>query len=66
MKAYLLLPMIFIALYIFVAVSIFVINMRPPLIPLEVVTAFITIYFIAKAGQEKQPSPTKNNFDQNE
>lgn len=63
MKAYPLLPLIFITAYIFVAVSIFVTNTRISLIALAVLAAFIAIYFIAKAVQEKQYSTIKNNFE---
>lgn len=63
MKAYPLLPLIFIAAYIFVGVSIFITNTRISLIALAVLGAFIAIYFIAKAIQGKQSSTIKNNFE---
>lgn len=57
MKAYPLLPLIFIAAYTFVAISIFVTNTAISLIALAVLAAFMIIYFIADAINKK-----KNKF----
>ena len=53
MKLYPLLPIIFIAAYTFVGVSIFVTNTRISLIALAVLAGFIALYFIAASINKK-------------
>ena len=58
MKLYPLLPIIFIAAYTFVGISIFVTDTKISLIALAVLAAFILIYFIAKSldkGENEKP-----------
>ncbi len=54
MKLYPLLPLIFIAAYTFVGVSIFITNTKISLIGLAVLAAFIAIYFIAARFSKKE------------
>lgn len=60
MKLYPLLPLIFIAAYTFVGVSIFITDTKISLIGLGVLFAFIIIYFIAEAIQKRKTNFTKN------
>ena len=53
MKLYPLLPLIFIAAYTFVGISIFITNTIISLIGLAVLATFIIVYFIAMGLQKK-------------
>lgn len=64
MKLYPLLPLIFIAAYTFVAISIaldYKNNNYAALIGLSVLAVFIAIYFIAKAATDKKITPNNNS-----
>ncbi|HEY5465117.1 MAG TPA: APC family permease [Hanamia sp.] len=60
MKLYPLLPLIFIAAYTFVGISIFISDTKISLIGLAVLAAFVLIYFITEALKKRKINLTKN------